>query len=475
MGRLLGGLIVAALLVLYLAGQDRNPPGFAIDESSIAYNAMTMARGGVDEHGTSFPLFFRAFGEYKNGPYIYLLSGVFRVLEPGVLTARRLSAFLGVAAALVMGWLGWKVSRRRSVAILTLASAALTPLLFEISRLAYEVALFPLAIALFLVAARSAYEQPRWRPGLIAALIATLALVTYTYTTGRLMGPLFALLLGLFVTRERRPALAAAWLLYGLLLIPLFVINQRSGGVLLNRPDVMVEGQTVGEKAPRFARNYLLNLEPVRFSLQGDPNPINHVPRSSGSMLLMTPLLALIGIARTLRERWTWFLAAAALAAVVPVAMTVNVHYSLRLSAYVVLLLALSIPAFELLVRPELSRSLRPVVALAVVAGAVQASFFFFVFHRDGAKRLADFHHGALEVVADALAQRQRPIYMRPGPGYVHAYWFAALQGKDRSEFAPLAPDTAPPHDSVVLAGTTPPADSIPISRHGRFGVYYVP
>ena len=25
------------------------------------------------------------------------------------------------------------------------------------------------------------------------------------------------------------------------------------------------------------------------------------------------------------------------------------------------------------------------------------------------------------------------------------------------------------------LAGTTPPADSIPISRRGRFGVYYVP
>jgi hypothetical protein len=465
---------VAALLVLYLAGQRRNPPGFAIDESSIAYNALTMARDGVDEHGAAFPLYFRAFGEYKNPPYIYLLSGVYRVFDPGVLTGRRLSALLGVAAALALGWLGWKVSGRRSVAILTLASAALTPVLFEISRLVYEVALLPLAIALFLIAARNAYERPRWSPALVAALVGTLVLVTYTYTTGRLMGPVLALLLGLFLTRERRAGLAAVWVLYGLLLIPMLVVNQRSGGVLLNRPDIMVAGETPVEKASGIARNYLLNLDPVGFSLRGDPNPVNHVQHSGGSMLLLTPLLALIGIARTYRERWTWFLVAAALAAVVPVSMTVNVHHALRLAAYVLLLLLLSIPALEMLVRAG-SRPLRGFVGLAMLAGAVQAAFFFFVFHRDGANRHFDFHHGAQQVIEDALAQMQRPIYMRPGPGYVHAYWFAALRGRERTEFAALEPGTAAPHDSIVLAGTTPPEGSIPISRHGRFGVYYVP
>ncbi|HEX8897128.1 MAG TPA: hypothetical protein VF751_00395, partial [Chthoniobacterales bacterium] len=43
-----------------------NPPGFYIDESSVAYNAHTIATTGRDENGVAWPLYFRAFGDYKN-------------------------------------------------------------------------------------------------------------------------------------------------------------------------------------------------------------------------------------------------------------------------------------------------------------------------------------------------------------------------------------------------------------------------
>ncbi|HKR62442.1 MAG TPA: hypothetical protein VJZ00_01820, partial [Thermoanaerobaculia bacterium] len=85
------------VLAVYLAGLPRNPPGFFIDEASIAYNALTMARHGVDEHGARFPLYFKAFGEYKNPVYIYALALVFLVIGPGILAARVLSALFGVA------------------------------------------------------------------------------------------------------------------------------------------------------------------------------------------------------------------------------------------------------------------------------------------------------------------------------------------------------------------------------------------
>lgn len=473
--RILGVVVVAAVLVLYLAGQRHNPPGFAIDESSIAYNALTLARDGVDEHGHRYPLYFRAFGEYKNGPYIYLLAGVFRLVEPENLPARRLSAVLGFLFALAMAWLGWKISGRWAMALLALLIAALTPAMFEISRLAYEVALFPLAVALFLVAARTAYDRRQWSAALAAALVVTLALVTYSYTIGRMLGPVFAVLLVLFATRERMRSLLAVWVLYAALLVPMLVVNERSGGVLLHRRDVVVAGETIGDRLPQIAKNYLLNLEPLGFALRGDEDAVNHVQRSGGSMLLMTVVLALIAAVRNARQRWTWFLVLAALAAAVPVSMTIHRYHSLRLSGYVVLLLALGISAVELLGRRDVSRWWRGLVALALVAGAVQAGWFFYVFHRDGRSRRFDFHVGAREVIRDALAQTQRPIYMRPGPGYVHAYWYAALEGVDRSAFAALPPDAPAPHDSIVLAGTTPPPDSFPISRHGRFGVYYVP
>src|SRR5207249_4247265 len=107
--------------------------------------ALTVSRTGLDEHGIRFPLYFVAFGEYKNPVYIYLLAAVFRVAHPSNLMARRLSALAGYAAALVMAALGWRISRSHFVVGVTFLTTLCTPMLFEISRLAFEVALYPLA------------------------------------------------------------------------------------------------------------------------------------------------------------------------------------------------------------------------------------------------------------------------------------------------------------------------------------------
>jgi hypothetical protein len=64
-------------------GVHANPPGFHIDESSIAYNAHTVSLPGRDECGEAWPLYFRAFGDYKNPTYVYMLAAVFRVTGPG--------------------------------------------------------------------------------------------------------------------------------------------------------------------------------------------------------------------------------------------------------------------------------------------------------------------------------------------------------------------------------------------------------
>src|ERR1044071_7637273 len=100
---LLPALMLAAGFAFYVRGAATNPPGFFIDESSIAFNAHTISETGRDEHGESFPLYFRAFSDYKNPTYVYLLAAVFRVTGPSVAAARVLSAALGAAAALLLG------------------------------------------------------------------------------------------------------------------------------------------------------------------------------------------------------------------------------------------------------------------------------------------------------------------------------------------------------------------------------------
>ncbi|HEV7922147.1 MAG TPA: glycosyltransferase family 39 protein, partial [Thermoanaerobaculia bacterium] len=300
--------LIVACALWYFADQRKNPPGFYLDESSIAYNAWTIAHHGVDEYGVRFPLYFKAFGEYKNPVYIYLLAGVFELTHPTNLAARRFSAFLGFAAALSLGALAWSLTRRRSVAAITFLTAIATPNLFEVSRLVFEVALFPLALVAMLAAVLAAHRRERWNGWIVLALAGSLALITYTYSTGRLLGVLYAAGLLILYTRERRPSLIAVYAIYAAVaLLPIAVYNARHEGALTVRARqisfVPMWREHPADVLANLERNYAANLLPLGQSLSGDPNARHHVQGSGGNVLLMTFALAAMGTALVIRSR----------------------------------------------------------------------------------------------------------------------------------------------------------------------------
>src|SRR5258705_878263 len=198
-------LLAVSLLVcfVYFATVSRNSPGFFVDEASIAYNAHTISQNGVDEYGQTLPLYFRAFGEYKNPVYIYVLAAVFRLTGPSVFAARVLSAVLGLAAAILLALLAARITRRRWTGLLIFIVALLTPWLFEISRLVFEVSIFPALLSGFLLLLYEASRRKEWSWRFAAGLGVLLGLLTYTYSIGRLLAPLFALGLAFFITRRR--------------------------------------------------------------------------------------------------------------------------------------------------------------------------------------------------------------------------------------------------------------------------------
>lgn len=468
------GIALVAVTGIYLAALDRNPPGLNFDESSVAYNAYTIAHEGRDEHGASFPLYFRAFGEYKNPVYIYLLAGAFKLVEPSTLAARRSSAIVGIATVVTIAWLAWIATRNRKVALAALFAAAATPVIFEISRLVLEGAAFPLAVALFLVAARIAHDRPDWNIRLACALAATLALVTYAYTAGRLLGPLFAVLLFVFVTRRRLPGLILTLFLYALMLIPAAIFNAHHPGAFFQHArDVALRGSGLAELAPAVARNYVLNLDPINLALFGDPNARHHVAGSGGSILLMTFVLAAVGASLTWRTRWTAFLLLGMFVSVLPGALSHGIAHTLRLSALPPFLIALGFPA---MVAPfDGSRKrIGAIVIAAFAAGAMQAAWFFAVFHRDGPHRPEMFDVGARPTLEAAIARGERPIYVE-GRQYSHAYWFGALNGLDRSEIRLLAPGRSAPSGSIVYSDLGIVRDATVIARNGRYVAYVAP
>lgn len=442
----------------------QNPPGYYIDEASISYNANLISQTGRDETGTSWPLYFRAFGDYKNPVYIYVLAAVYVFTGPSVLAARALSATFGILAAFALGLLGWRLTRKREIGWTVTLLMLLTPWLFEMSRVVLEVALYPLVLSLFLLAAHRASTRPRWSPWDVICLAITLAFATYTYSIGRLLGPSLALALCFFASRPRLPSLLITWVLYLLSLIPIFLFNQSQPGALSARFHLITyfDQQTpYWRLAWKFVTNFAGNLNPWRLFVTGDPNR-EQITHLYGTPLLSVAAGALIVLSlwllfrRHRQDAWWRFLLFCLAASILPAALTKETVHMLRLAPFLVFLLTLTIPALDFLLAQRLRyrRILTGLTFLLLLQGAIFQWQFYS--RANSEKRLRQFDNGYPEqIFARALAQPARPIYLADAPwipGYIQAYWNATLRKVPISTFVRLPLDEPVPTDGIAIS-----------------------
>ena len=475
-------LLALSLLVAiaYFYHVPTNPVGFFVDEASIAYNAHTIAQHGSDEYGAAFPLYFRAFGEYKSPVYIYLLSAVFWLTGPSVLVARLLSAVTGLIAAVLFGILGARITGRRLVGLILFLAAALTPWLFEVSRLVFEVALLPAILALFLLLLQSAAKRRQWPLPICAGLGVLLGLITYTYSIGRLLAPLFALGLVFFLTRQRWRSIVFTWIVFALMLLPLAVFSGRHPSALSERFKFVTyvkPEDTRSQIALRFVKNYVGNFSPRSWLLKGDPEPRHHLP-GMGSLLAGVVALALLGLivvlVRYREDAWWRFILYGLLVSPIGASLTLDHFHTLRLIALPCFLLVLTVPAFEFLLAQGTRQSARrltlaSLIAITLLQGAVFQWRFQAAVPREDA-----FDSYYQELLAKALAQPQRPIYLfdKTPAAYVYAFWYATLKGVKLDNFQRLSLPKSPPSGAIVIGHELPCKNCEVIGERGQFQVY---
>jgi 4-amino-4-deoxy-L-arabinose transferase-like glycosyltransferase len=477
-------LLPASLVVLaYFYDVPKNPVGFFVDEASIAYNAHTIAQTGRDEYGYRFPLYFRAFGEYKSPVYIYILSAVFWLTGPGILVARLLSATAGLVAAMLFGILACRLSRRRGVGLMVFLIAALTPWLFEVTRLVFEVALLPAILGLFLLLLQHAAKRAAWSWPSAAGLGALLGLMAYTYSVGRLLAALLALGLAFFFTRQRWRMVVLTWVVFGFTLLPLAVFTVRHPGALSERfkfVSFVKPGDTRSQIAIRFVQNYVENFSPRRWLAYGDPEPRHHLP-GMGSLLVGAVALSALGLIVVLlryrRDAWWRFIVYGLLVSPIPAALTLDYFHTLRLIALPCFLIVLTVPAIEFCVEQrqgaQRQNLRRGVLVTLFLITLLQGALFQWRFH-NALPRVDAFDSYYRELLSTALAQPERPIYLfdKTPAAYVYAYWYATLGGVNLSNFKRLSRDEAPPPGAIVIGHELPCTNCEVILGHGQFEVY---
>ena len=512
---------LALLFALYTSGLKHNPPGFYLDESAPAYNAYLVAHTGAGEVGPRFPLFFQYYStgsaQYVDCVQIYLLAAVFRFLPPSILLARMVSALWIFAACLLLGLLARRISGRRTIGVIVAAFALLTPWFFEGRGLLLEQQFVPPAVALFLLAVYHVQKKESWRWRDAALLAATLAVVTYCYTSAFVLGPLLALGLMFFATtRQRLVSVIKTGLLYGMTLIPLLLFDRSHPGVLakrLSEISYIKPGVPWSDVASQFIKRYLEDQSLYGLLVSGDIYPRHHVPGSGGALFFATFILALMGLALTIARRrsdsWWQFVLYGVAVAIVPGAISNSPFNEMRLIAYPVFLLVLTVPVLEWLLDRDkgkagltpsppyqtgdplledgqllepggagrgFSRAARLGILCALLAlTLVEAYRFQIFFRREGPKRLVDFDVAYKAAYDVAVRQPARPIYLedgKGGPAYIHALWYAAVEKRPSSEFVHLTAGAKPPAGKVIISSAENCQGCQTIIHSGVYHVY---
>lgn len=503
-------LAICLLFLFYIDDLSTNPPGFYIDESAIAYNAYCVAHTGAGEFGDRFPLFFPVYTsgwvQYANPTQIYLLAIPFAVFRPSIHLARVFSATWVFAACVLLGLLATRISGQRRIGAIVGLTAIFTPWLFDVSRLVMETFFYPMAVVLFLLVAYHAQRKQSWGWATTVTLAATLMLLTYTYTIGRLLGPLMALGLVFFVTsRPRLISVIKTWILYGLTLVPLLIYNAKHPERLTQRfylISYIKQNSTWSEIAPKFIRRYLEDFSLISLLIDGDGNPRHHVQGALGSFLIAAFILSMIGllvvIVRHWREPWWRFVIYGAAVSIVPGALNAEQFHSLRIIGYPVFLLLLMIPALTFLLEqpgeaagnvtletegqappiaasPALPSKTRQTILAVLLAGiALQAAYFQRVFRREGPDRAYVFDVAYKDIYDTATALPNRPIYLSDGiqPSYEHAYWYALVEGRNHDEFIHLDEGARAPAGTIVISSEAKCVYCQVIKKSGNYMVY---
>ncbi len=199
-------LLLACLVRFFKLGEI--PYGPLVDELHFGYISYSLLETGKDEHGSSWPLVFRGFGDYKLPLYAYGTMPFIAQFGLSVFSIRSLSALAGIATVAGFYFLLKKLKFPDSVSLFSALMVALLPWTLIISRIGYESNL-TLAVWTFGLLVFAAFWQHRKNWMLYTGAV-LFGVTWYGYISYRPVSAVILILLLLLFWRARAVSLSSS-------------------------------------------------------------------------------------------------------------------------------------------------------------------------------------------------------------------------------------------------------------------------
>jgi len=331
-------VIIFLAIILRVVLLNEVPNGFYSDEASIGYNSYSILQTGRDEHGKLMPLYFKAFGEYKNPIYIYAAIPLIKIFGLNEFAVRLTSALFGTLTVLFTYFLAKELFHKR-VGLWAALLLAISPWHLQFSRIAFEAISLPCLFTVGCYFLLKGMEKGKY---LFYSAI-PLALTFYTYAPAKVFVPLF--LAGFFALNyrslikfKRELFLSLALALF--ILVPLLIFTVYGQGqsrfnivsiftkhsLNLTRDNILNDTywstslfKSLSDHKfflilYSFLRNYFLHMSPNFLFFKGDSNT-RHCIGGMGQLYQFEGILLVMGIIflvlRKREKHWIllwWFL-----------------------------------------------------------------------------------------------------------------------------------------------------------------------
>jgi len=277
---------------------DKNPPGLYIDEISIGVNAYSILTKGIDEYGIKYPLYFKAYGEYKLPVYIYLTSLSMKIFGKNEFAVRFPSAFLGVMTLVPFFLILKKLSKSKNLPLLATFLLSVNPWFMHFVGPAFEatVALFFFVNGIYFYILFKESNRFLYLFTSILSLLFTI----YTYNSYKVITPitLVFFFLSLIKEKSRKLSFWSVFIICFLLIIQSIIFNPsnvrfaQASAFVNNSPTNIIY----------FLRNYISYFS-LDFLFNSGDGINRHQFLNFGVLARWTLPFLLLGLYRLLNEK----------------------------------------------------------------------------------------------------------------------------------------------------------------------------
>jgi 4-amino-4-deoxy-L-arabinose transferase-like glycosyltransferase len=349
--------VVFGAFILRFTAIDRIPPSLSWDEVSIGYNAYSILKTGLDEHGKFLPIdAFAGYGDYKPPLAIYVTVPFIALLGLNDFSVRLPSAIFGTLTVLLSYFLVKELFKKnKAMPIVSSGLLAISPWHINLSRAGFEanIALFFVVLGTWIIVKareKSALWYVAWIPYVLSM---------YTFNSSRYFVAIFSLGLLWYcwesIVRHWK-SVSIGICVGAVLLLPLiphllskearlrFVeVNIFSDASVVQVANARIErgksslfSNIINNRRIGYARSYLLhffdNVEPNFLFIKGDGNPKFSIG-DVGQLYIMEAPLLIIGLFALVIADWKigvlllyWIIAA-----IIPAATARETPHALRI------------------------------------------------------------------------------------------------------------------------------------------------